>query len=212
MMMATVKTKTAPTRDAQLRGGRAKRLAQLRLAKAFEGIAKRLQVRKFIVELLPEGEVVISPVGLTKASFFSEEKRTSRSKPDHALAAARQRGGKRVAEILAEKDMLSADEMARLLGASRMTVNTKRRNHQLLGLQGAKRGYRFPQWQIGEDGKPFNALPALFHLLGDSPWAVYRFLVQHHAELGGLTGREALAKGRSTEAIEAAESVAESFS
>lgn len=210
--MATVKAKTTPTRDAQPRGGRARRLAQLRLAKAFEGIAKRLQATRFIVELLPEGEVVISPARPAKASFLTAEKRTSHAKPDHALTAARQRGGKRVAEILAEKDMLSADEMARLLGTSRMTVNTKRQNHQLLGLQGAKRGYRFPQWQIGEDGSPFKALPALFHLLGDSPWAVYRFLVQHHAELGGLTGREALVRGRSIEAIEAAKSVVASFS
>jgi hypothetical protein len=93
-----------------------------------------------------------------------------------------------------------------------MTVNTKRRNHQLLGLEGAKRGYRFPQWQIGADGKPFEALPALFDRLGGSPWAVYRFLVQRHAELGGLTGREALAKGRSAQTIEAAESVVNAFS
>ncbi len=134
------------------------------------------------------------------------------STTDNALAEARGRGSIRVAEILARDDMLSSDQMARLLGTTRMTINTKRRKHQLLGLEGAKRGIRFPEWQIGEDGKPFDALPALFDRLGGSPWAVYRFLVQHHPELGGLTGREALAKGRSAEAVEAAESVAEAFS
>ncbi|MGG2362632.1 hypothetical protein ACE4Z5_27370, partial [Salmonella enterica] len=79
---------------------------------------------------------------------------------------------------------------------SRVTVNTKRQNHQVLGLEGARRGYRFPRWQITRDGKPFAALPVLFDRLGNSPWAVYRFLVQHHPELDGLTGREALQRGK----------------
>ena len=127
---------------------------------------------------------------------------------DQSLAAARERGLLRFAEIISGEDMLSADEMAKLLGTTRMTVNTKRRTHQLLGLEGAKRGVRYPRWQIGEDGKPFGILPALFERLGGSPWAVYRFLVQRHAELGGLTGREALERGQAAQALEAAESIA----
>lgn len=130
---------------------------------------------------------------------------------DAALAAARARGHRRVAEILSGDDMLSADALASLLGTSRVTVNAKRQRREILGLEGAKRGYRFPQWQVGDDGKPFAALPALFERLGDSPWAVYRFLVQHHPELGGITGREALQRGRTAETIEAAESVARDF-
>ncbi|MFX8972731.1 hypothetical protein ABTN24_19605, partial [Acinetobacter baumannii] len=88
------------------------------------------------------------------------------------MAAARERGRLRVAEILAEPDMLSAEEFAALIGTSRVTVNTKRQNHQVLGFEGARRGYRFPRWQITRDGKPFAALPVLFDRLGNSPWAV----------------------------------------
>ena len=126
---------------------------------------------------------------------------------ESALAAARERGQARIAEILNGADMLTAEQFAHLLGTSRVTVNTKRQNHQVLGLEGAKRGFRFPKWQIGKDGKPFAALPPLFDRLGGSPWAVYRFLVQHHPELEGLTGREALDRGLATEALEIAESV-----
>jgi hypothetical protein len=126
----------------------------------------------------------------------------------HALAAARERGQHRVAEILSGNDMLSADEFASLLKTTRVTINSKRQKRQLLGLEGPTRGFRFPQWQIGQDGKPFSALPKLFDRLGNDPWAVYRFLVQHHPELDGLTGREALQRGMTAEAIEAAESVA----
>jgi len=123
-----------------------------------------------------------------------------------ALEAARLRGGARVAAILRGEDMLSADEFGNLMGVSRVTVNQKRQRREVLALEGARRGFRFPEWQIGPDGKPFGALPQLFDRLGGSPWAVYRFLVQHHPELGGLTGVEALRRGQATEVIDAAES------
>jgi hypothetical protein len=170
---------------------------------------------RFTVDVAPTGETVlgpIAPVGVAQTVDESTDSGTSLKALDRSLASAHERGRSRVAGILAGEDMLSADAMAELLGTTRMTVNARRRNHQLLGLEGAKRGVRYPRWQIGRDGKPFEALPALFERLGGSPWAVYRFLVQHHAELGGLTGREALARGRATDAIEAADSVAEAFS
>lgn len=126
-----------------------------------------------------------------------------------ALDEARARGKVRAATILAGDDMLSADQFAALLGISRMTVNTRRQNHQVLGLDGAKRGFRFPAWQVGEDGKPFAALPRLFERLGGGPWSVYRFLVQSHPELDGMTGREALWGGKTDEALAVTDSIAD---
>ena len=126
-----------------------------------------------------------------------------------ALDEARQRGRLRAAEILAGQDMLSADQFAALLGTSRMTINTKRQNGQLLGLDGVKRGFRFPVWQIDKDGKPFAALPALFERLGGGAWSVYRFLVQRHPELDGLTGIEALRRGKADQVLEVADSIAQ---
>jgi hypothetical protein len=80
-----------------------------------------------------------------------------------------------------------------------------------LGLEGATRGFRFPEWQVGDDGKPLGVLPELFDRLGGDAWAVYRFLVQHHPEFGGATAKEALRQGRADEVVEAAESVARAF-
>lgn len=77
-----------------------------------------------------------------------------------ALAAALERGRRRVAEILGEEHMLNADAFSDLLGVSRVAVNTKRQNGQVLGLDGAKRGFRFPAWQLHLDG-PYAALPKL---------------------------------------------------
>lgn len=126
-----------------------------------------------------------------------------------ALDEARARGRLQVAEILAREEMLNADAFARLLGTTRMTVNTKRKQNQVLGLDGAKRGFRFPAWQVDGDGKPFAALPALFERLGGGPWTVYRFLMQRHPELDGLTGREALQRGRANDVLGVADGVAQ---
>jgi len=153
----------------------------------------------FRVEVDPTGRAAIFPL---------EEPPGHADDLACALNEARERGKTYAATILAGKDMLSADAFAERLGTTRMTVNTKRQNHQVLGLEGAKRGFRFPDWQVGKDGKPFAALPGLFERLGGGPWSVYRFLVQSHPELDGMTGREALRRGKAAEALAVADSIA----
>jgi hypothetical protein len=124
-----------------------------------------------------------------------------------ALSAARERGRRRVGEILSEGDMLSADAFSDLLGVSRVTVNTKRQNGQVLGLDGAKRGFRFPAWQLDQDGRPYAALPKLHEILAGA-WTVYRFLVSSHGALDGRTGLDALKRGQDSDVIAAAEGIA----
>ncbi len=152
--------------------------------------------------------VEVDPTGGTAVAPLEEPIADSEGNLAAALDEARARGKVRAATILAGDDMLSADQFAELLGTTRMTVNTKRQNHQVLGLEGAKRGFRFPAWQVGEDGKPFAALPRLFERLGGGPWSVYRFLVQPHPELDGMTGREALRRGKTDQALDVADSIA----
>jgi len=164
----------------------------------------------FWVEVDPKGQ----PRVHAKATIADDAKQAGNDRADDAddldaaLAAARERGRLRVAEILAGDEMLSADAFAELLGVSRVTVNAKRQRHEVLAVDGARRGFRFPAWQVDENGKPFAAIPQLFDKLGDSPWAVYRFLVQRHPELEGATGIDALRQGRTDEVLEAAESLA----
>lgn len=126
-----------------------------------------------------------------------------------ALGEARERGRHAVAEILAGSDMLSADAFAAHLKTTRETVNSRRKAHQVLALQGATRGYRYPVWQVGADGRPFRSLPELFDILGDDAWAVYRLLAQHHAELDGLTGWEALGRKQDEAVVETARGIAQ---
>jgi len=166
----------------------------------------------FRVEVDPEGETVLSPV--EDVAVVPEPVNEEAGAPDAelkaALTAARERGRLRAAEILGGDDMLSADAFAKMLGTTRVTVNAKRQSGQILGLDGAKRGFRFPVWQLDAEGKPYAELAVLHERLG-GPWAVYRFLVQPHGELDGLTGREALERGKVKAALEAAESVGRDF-
>jgi hypothetical protein len=178
-----------------------------------DAIAKSVtagQQVSFRVDVDPKGRIIVTPLEET----FTEPEVLKESVPvpalQVALAAARERGRLRAAEILSGDDMMSAEAFATMLGTTRVTVNAKRQSGQVLGLDGAKRGFRFPVWQLDADGKPYAALSELHERLGGA-WAVYRFLLQPHGELDGLTGREALERGKSKAALEAAESVGRDF-
>ncbi|MER8753300.1 XRE family transcriptional regulator [Mesorhizobium sp. M1050] len=164
----------------------------------------------FRVEVDPSADAqTITPVEEQPGDTFPVE---DTGKPDAeleaALGLARARGRKRVAEIVAGEDMLSADAFAKLLGTSRVTVNARRQSGQVLGIDGAKRGFRFPVWQLDKDGRPFGTLPALHAMLGNSAWAVYRFLVLRHGALDGRTGLRALQQGDDASVLAAAEGMA----
>lgn len=163
----------------------------------------------FRVDVAPNGGAKVTPIeeaAPKPAGFPIEEAHEPNPELETALAVARERGRISAAEILGGEDMLSAEALALRLGTTRMTVNAKRQNKQLLGLDGAKRGFRFPVWQLDAEDKPRLELPELHERLG-GPWAVYRFLVQPHGELDGLSGREALARGMSKAVLRAAESI-----
>ena len=202
----------APVGTAELLKGKPAKLRPL-LQGYGEAFAKSQEAGRavsFRVDVDPSGGATVTPVeGPASDDVALPVEEAGEPSPElrRALETARERGRLRAAEILSANDMLSADEFAQLLGITRVTVNTKRQNGQLLGLDGAKRGFRFPVWQLNGDGKPYAELAALQKRLG-GPWALYRFLVQPQGALDGLTGREALERGRSKAVLEAAEGIA----
>jgi len=96
------------------------------------------------------------------------------------------------------------------LCATQTTLNAMRQNGQVLGLDGGKCGVRFPVWQLNIEGAPYPELASLHRCLG-GPWAVYRFLVQPHGALNGLTGRQALERGAGMNALNTAVSIVRDF-
>ena len=205
----------APSKAAQVLTGRPATVKPLLqgYGEAFARSREAGRAASFRVDVDPSGRATVTPVEETVAGTEPcavEEAGEPGPELQQALAAARERGRLRAAEILGAGDMLSANAFAGVLGTSRMTVNTKRQNGQVLGLDGAKRGFRFPLWQLDAEGRPYGEFPVLHERLGGA-WAVYRFLVQPCGELDGLTGREALERGMGKAVLAAAESVARDF-
>nr|WP_295107150.1 antitoxin Xre/MbcA/ParS toxin-binding domain-containing protein [uncultured Caulobacter sp.] len=147
---------------------------------------------------------VVTPDG--KAEAMAEK--LAEGSLDAAVARAKARGATKAAEILKGPDMLTARDFGPLIGASHETVNTKRKRHEVLGLEGATRGVKYPRWQVTDTGLPLPGLPKLFEILGEQPWTVFRFLKTPHAELGGKTALDVLKTGR-VDAVDTVVSVAE---
>ncbi len=125
-----------------------------------------------------------------------------------ALDAARARGAVLKDEMLSDPDMLSTAGLAEQLGMSEEGVRLKRWRHEMLGVEVAKRGIRYPAWQVLPGRQLLPGLPRLFAVLGDDPWRLLRFLQQHHAELLGKRAFEALQQGRVDEVLATAENAA----
>lgn len=128
---------------------------------------------------------------------------------DAALSEAHARGAARATEILGGSDMLGADDFARLIGVTREAVRQKLMRREIVGLQGAKRGVRYPAWQVTRDGALLPGLPQLFAILGDSPWAMYRFLTQPNPAFKGKPPLDSLRAGEAAPVIAAAEAHAQ---
>jgi hypothetical protein len=125
-----------------------------------------------------------------------------------AIARANARGATKVADILKSPDMVTARVFGPLIGISHETVNVRRQKGELLGLEGPTRGFRYPRWQVTDAGLPLPGLAQVFHVLGDQPWSVYRFLRAEHAELDGRTALDALKAGQVDAVVGAAQNQA----
>ncbi len=126
-----------------------------------------------------------------------------------ALAQAFDRAEERKVNLLKRPDMLNGEQLAAELGLSRATVDNRRQEGKLLALEfGAKRGFRFPQWQrdLVEERDTRASFEAVLNQLAPvEPWSRYRFFVQSSPELGGRTPVEALRAREGAAVLHAAE-------
>ena len=100
-----------------------------------------------------------------------------------------------VAAILKRPDMVTAEQMAERIGTTKETVNQWRKSCRIIGVTGAKRGFRYPLQQLNQFGQPYEAIPHILKKVDGDHWSAWRFLLERAPELG-MTGFEALAHGR----------------
>jgi hypothetical protein len=99
------------------------------------------------------------------------------------------------------KEMLTCRQTAFQLGITTHTVNYRRRNRKLLGLDlEGEVGYRYPDWQF--DDKVLSSLPYVLSVMdGIGPWGMYLFLVQPEGLLEGLSPLQLLKRSNEKEVI-----------
>jgi hypothetical protein len=100
-----------------------------------------------------------------------------------------------VAALVNREHMLPAEDFAKQLGVSRETVNEWRKAGKAIGVRGAKRGFRFPAWQVSGRGQIFPAIERILEELDQDHFAAWRFLEERVPEVGDI-GFQALAAGK----------------
>jgi hypothetical protein len=100
-----------------------------------------------------------------------------------------------IAGLIDKPHMLTAGDMAEQLHVSRETINQWRKAGKIIGVRGAKRGARFPAWQINDRGQPYEAIEAILKKVDGDHWAAWRFLEEWVPEVGDI-GFQALAAGK----------------
>lgn len=107
-------------------------------------------------------------------------------------------------ERLRAADMISTDEAAQLVQATRVTINAWIAKGRAIGLTQTKRGFRMPRWQF--EPSLWDALPRLSAALGTNEgWALLSFLESPHGGLNGITPRQAIEQGQSDRVIKIAD-------
>lgn len=90
-----------------------------------------------------------------------------------------------VGELLRQPDMLPSQEFADRIALTRQQLNAWRKQGKVLAIEGAKRGFRYPAWQVAEDGRILDGIPQIIAEFGGQHVAAYRFLSTPLEILGG---------------------------
>lgn len=209
--------KRKPTRTKSSRSARARPSVQAHKGAVVEALEKaglRISLRRGIKGDLASkilkaiGPIVRASAGQAKLSRKGpprdgNKKKVARlvgsgiPKPDQPGAAVELpwASDDEIDQVIDLAKTLSSDEIAEKLNATRETINAWRKAGKLLGVEGAKRGVRYPVDQIGANYAPLPIEDIIQALDGDH-WASWRFLAGPVHELGGRTGFELLRAGK----------------
>jgi hypothetical protein len=116
------------------------------------------------------------------------------------MAEALRGGANFKQRALQAAEMLSSDNAAALIGITREALRKRRAAGMALGLEGGKRGVRYPAWQFDDDVLPH--LPAILSAFRQrDDWGKYLFFTQPEPLLGGQSPLDALHDGQGKEVV-----------
>jgi hypothetical protein len=129
---------------------------------------------------------------------------------DDPFAAARLRGIRERERLLSEEGgTWTAEQVAKHLRLTRQTVNLRRKQGTLLGLDAGRHGFRYPAWQFsrtGTIGGVEQILAALKHL---DPWMQQAFVLGKNARLRDKRPIDVLRAGDISSVVKAASAFGE---
>lgn len=145
--------------------------------------------------------------GLDKDAAGLTSSSDKQSPLEGALARARERGQVRAAEILSGKEMISGDELGRLIGISRQAIDKRRKAGDLIALDGPARGVKYPRWQVSDDGFILPGISEVLTLCNGQAWTAYRHLVSEFPDGTGDALYTKLRQGFEEEVLDYVESL-----
>ncbi len=109
---------------------------------------------------------------------------------------ARLRGRRQKEELLnAEGGTASSSAMGELLSITRQAVDQRRKEGKLLALQPGGRAYRYPVWQVDDDGT-LNGLKEVLDILEEQdPWMSMQFFLRENPRLQNRRPLDVLREG-----------------
>ena len=114
---------------------------------------------------------------------------------------------KAVSDLLRQPDMLSSAKFANKLNVSRQQLNEWRKLGKVLAIEGAKRGFRYPAWQLDKDGMVFPGVGEILAAFDGRHLAAYRFLTSPLETLNGKAPLTLLGKRERGRILELVQSV-----
>jgi len=114
---------------------------------------------------------------------------------------------KAVGNLLRQPDMLSSAEFAAKLDVSRQQLNEWRKIGKVLAIEGEKRGFRYPAWQLDKDGMVFRGVGEVLAAFDGRHLAAYRFLTSPLETLNGKAPLTLLGKRERGRILELVQSV-----
>lgn len=131
-------------------------------------------------------------------------------KVDDPLAPARLRGFRERERLLeVEGGTWSVEAVRKHLNLARQSVNHRRKQGMLIGLDAGRHGFLYPAWQFAREGTVPGLEAVLGELRSHEPWMQHLFMVSPNARLGNRTPLEILRSGRIEDVLNAARTFGE---
>ncbi|MBO9428823.1 hypothetical protein [Sulfitobacter sp. R18_1] len=112
-----------------------------------------------------------------------------------AFDRARERGKERAEEITSGPEMITEEEVSKVIGMSRSIVDVCRQNGRLIGLP-KDDGYCYPDWQLDKKhGVVVKGIKDVLTACDGCAWTAYRYLVETYPDEHEQTAYEKLRQG-----------------